>query len=188
MIMRLLAAPFWVRTIAVAAILSAALAMMVWDRVQILQNGTEIVLETRPIDPRSLFRGHYVRLNYDISNIKPETVKTDGKFKRGERVFVRLKPGMDGYWKAVAISQKPVPPQKNTAMIAGKIGHHSAKSINIRYGIERYFVPKTKALKLENINRDKVSLAVILRLSGTGTAAISGLMIDGKKIYDEPLF
>ncbi len=186
--MRLLAAPFWLRAFVVAAILSAALGMMIWERVQILQNGVEVTLKTRPIDPRSLFRGHYARLNYDISNIKLKTVKADGKFRKGSRIFVRLVPGENGYWKALAISAKPMPAQKNSAVIAGKVKYHSAKSINIRYGIERYFAPKTEALKLENLNRSKVSVAVIVRISGTGTAAISGLMIDGKKIYDEPLF
>ena len=35
-------------------------------------NGTEIVLETRPIDPRDIFFGHYAILSYDIEVLAPE--------------------------------------------------------------------------------------------------------------------
>ena len=45
-------------------VLVAMVAMKQWT----LTTGTPVVLETKPVDPRSLFRGDYVRLNYAISN------------------------------------------------------------------------------------------------------------------------
>ena len=56
-----------------------------------LRTGQEIILKTVPVDPRDMFRGDYMTLNYPISqlNIKSlPTEKTD--FKVGYSVFVEL--------------------------------------------------------------------------------------------------
>ena len=36
-----------------------------------LLSGTEIKIKTIPVDPRSLFRGNYARLRYEISQAMP---------------------------------------------------------------------------------------------------------------------
>ena len=48
----------WLRVIAAALALAqiAVHGSMIWARASILRNGTEIVLEVRPIDPRDLLR------------------------------------------------------------------------------------------------------------------------------------
>jgi uncharacterized membrane-anchored protein len=54
----------------VAALVQIALlTLMIIDRVQILRDGTEVTLQTRPVDPRDLLRGDYVVLRYDISQL-----------------------------------------------------------------------------------------------------------------------
>lgn len=45
-------------------------AYMIASRYAILTSGREIVLETVPVDPRSLFRGDYVTLRYAISPVR----------------------------------------------------------------------------------------------------------------------
>jgi uncharacterized membrane-anchored protein len=51
------------------------LAYMAGEREHILRNGKVILLRTAPIDPRDLFRGDYVRLNYEISRIGVDQLK-----------------------------------------------------------------------------------------------------------------
>jgi uncharacterized membrane-anchored protein len=51
---------------AAALVQIALLAVMVADRVRILRDGTEVTLQTRPVDPRDILRGDYVVLGYDI--------------------------------------------------------------------------------------------------------------------------
>ncbi|MFA6177031.1 MAG: GDYXXLXY domain-containing protein, partial [Phycisphaerae bacterium] len=46
------------------------LAYMAGQRENVLRTGKTIYLRTVPIDPRDLFRGDYVRLQYEISNIE----------------------------------------------------------------------------------------------------------------------
>ena len=43
------------------------IALMVIDRMSILREGAEVMLQTRPVDPRDFLRGDYVRLGYDMS-------------------------------------------------------------------------------------------------------------------------
>lgn len=50
------------------------LVLMVADRMQILREGTEVILQTQPVDPRDLLRGDYVVLRYDISQLPAGTL------------------------------------------------------------------------------------------------------------------
>jgi uncharacterized membrane-anchored protein len=42
---------------------------MIGTKIYTLKTGTKILLEVLPVDPRDLFRGEYVRLQYKISTI-----------------------------------------------------------------------------------------------------------------------
>jgi uncharacterized membrane-anchored protein len=55
--------------VAAGLLQTALIALMVADRVQILRSGTEVMLQTRPVDPRDFLRGDYVSLAYDISSV-----------------------------------------------------------------------------------------------------------------------
>ena len=57
----------WLAIAAVAVGQALVLGWMIWDRTSLLANGREVVLDVVPVDPRSLFRGDYVILGYDIS-------------------------------------------------------------------------------------------------------------------------
>ena len=61
-----------------------------------LWTGKEIRLQIVPQDPRSLFRGHYARLQYDLSNIDQKTIKAPARLRIGEVLYVRLETGPGG--------------------------------------------------------------------------------------------
>ena len=73
-----------------AAIQIALIAMMVYDRVRVLREGTEVTLQTRPVDPRDFLRGDYVVLNYEISNLPAGALKDTPSKGRGTPVYVKL--------------------------------------------------------------------------------------------------
>ena len=58
---------------------------------------------------------------------------------------------------------------------------------SIRYNLESYFVPEGEGRKLEDV-RNKGKLAVVAAVLPSGRAAIKRLLIDGKPVYEEPLF
>ncbi len=197
----------WWRVLVVGLVLSAALGWMVFGQVRILRNGREIVLQTRPIDPRDLLLGHYARLGYEISRIPAK--KVDGlqewcwKHKRlhGRRILVALQRGKDGYWHFAGASLRGMAAMKDgiapadAVIVAGRVrSSFCGGTLRVEYGIERFYAPKEKALKLERLARRRNSaerrsrIGVIVRVGTNGKPVIAGLMIDGKRIYEEPLF
>lgn len=201
--------PYWLRALIVALVLSLALVSMIWQRASLLENGQEVRLRTVPVDPRDLLRGDYVVLRYDISQLDTRKIKTRaaGRFRYNQRAYVTLQKTDDGFWKAVALSDTP-PAQlaPDTALIAGYVrrvhapfvrrgkrdGQAAPKCeglcqiIYLRYGIEKYFVPEGQGKALEK-QRNQRRVAVLVRLSKTGQAAIAGLDIDGTRTVIEPL-
>lgn len=190
MITRLFSGPFALRAFIVTLLLSLALGWSVWDQVQTLRHGTEIVLKTRPIDPRSLFRGHYARLDYAISRINKFKFAAEGSdIKKRDRIHVRLKPGPDGFWQVAEASTGRLKPADGSVILNARVKSIWSTRVLVKYGIERYFAPKDKALDLEKKFRNRrVPIGVIVRVAPHGGVAIGGLMLEGKKIYDEPLF
>src|SRR5262245_44728057 len=81
---------------AAAGLIQAGLiGLMVADRIMVLRTGTDVKLETRPLDPRDLLRGDYVTLGYDISSLHGGALKELARrgtsdFVRGTPVFVKL--------------------------------------------------------------------------------------------------
>ena len=56
--------PLLPRYILAALLLCGLILAMVYQRAEILRNGQEVRLEIVPVDPRDLFRGDYVILDY----------------------------------------------------------------------------------------------------------------------------
>src|SRR5262249_28429645 len=70
------------------------IAVMVVDRMQILRDGTEVTLQTRPVDPRDFLRGDYVVLTYDISSVAAGALQ--GTAAASKDVYIKLAPKADG--------------------------------------------------------------------------------------------
>ncbi|MCU7799988.1 MAG: GDYXXLXY domain-containing protein [gamma proteobacterium symbiont of Lucinoma myriamae] len=190
----------WIKIFLIILIQSSLLFAMIANRQAILSSDTIVVLETRPIDPRSLFRGDYIRLSYEINELQLDKLSGDQSFKRNDTVYVMLqKQGL--YWQALAVFlEKPETQNSQQIFILGVVKSvsnrkwddnlHSNKmlvSIDVSYGIENYFVPEGEGLKLERPQPgDKVTLEVAL--DGEGHAAIKSLLLNGVKQYEEALF
>lgn len=181
----------------VASVLQLALlAVMVSDRVQILRDGVEVTLQTRPVDPRDLLRGEYVRLDYDISELPAGALKDQPSGGRNPIVYVKLAPKAEGLYQAVSVHTQAIPVQAPEVLIRGRIIYGAAcgkntnvfcPNLRVGYDLERYFVPEGEGRELER-NRDKRKLTVVAAVLPSGRAAIKRLMIDGKPIHEEPWF
>ena len=141
--------------------------------------GEEVRLKVVPIDPRSLFRGHYARLEYDITRL-PQSAFGDGRtLQRSQRVYVSLKPGADGvHVIAGAGTERP----DEGLFIRGRVDEiwpeilsdSGETSYRLRYGIEAYFAPKERTQALE---RGLQSGGVaVLKLAGSGRAALQDVI------------
>jgi len=149
---------------------------MVWSRASVLRTGQEITLRSTFVDPRDIFRGHYVRLDLSL-----ETPEDAGDIEDGSSAYVTLREAEDGFWVAEAVHAQI--PTGSTAPVLKALAVYPERII---LPFDRYFADYDRAQELENMRRNQ-KLGVILALDGKGGAVIGGLTIDGKKIYDEPI-
>lgn len=147
-----------------------------------IRKGIKIVVKTVPVDPRSLFRGDYINLNYEFSQIDLNKAKCDKTyFYRGQKVFIRLsKVGDD--WRVVQVNSKPIEDiGPDEVMIRGSVSRwRSKKFINVAYGIESYFVPEGRGKFIEkkiSAKRAKVELSI----DKEGYASVRKIFIDEKE-------
>ncbi len=141
-----------------------------------LWTGTEIRVKTVPRDPRSMFRGNYARLDYEIGTLPKEVFKAERILRRGEIVYVTLKQSKNGLYDFSSVSfDKP----GEGIFLRGRITH-TYPPYRVDYGIEAFFAPKKKALKLERDLRN--SGVAILMVTDSGRVSLKDVVPNvGKK-------
>jgi uncharacterized membrane-anchored protein len=178
-----------------AALLQVALlAVMVIDRMQILRDGAEVKLQTRPVDPRDLLRGDYVVLGYDISQLPAGPLQGQPASATNSAVFVKLAPNRDGIYEAISVHADPIAVTSPEVLIRGRVAFTCGpkprvfcERLQVRYDLEKYFVPEGEGRKLEDF-RNQRKLTVVAAVLPSGRAAIKRLLVDGEPVYDEPWF
>lgn len=179
---------FAIGVVAAGLLQTLAVASIVWDRAHTLATGTEVVLQTNFIDPRDLFRGHYVVLNLAISRVGGADVEVIGEPAVGDSVFVTLEKGEDAFWIVSSVSTELS--GKGLAVLEGTLTRAPQTeqgTYGISFPFDRYFAPKLRAQRLERLRRQG-RLGVIVALDGQGGGVVRGITIDGELIYDEPLW
>ena len=182
-------------TIAAAA-MTVVLVAMVGAKQYTLETGTQIQLETRPVDPRSLFRGDYVRLRYVISLLDLNDLPGDKEFETGDAIYVVLKPG-DPYWTPVSVHRSRPEAGNGEVVIKGRVAYHwknpgtgkvpPRDQIDATYGIESYFVPEGEGRELEDPSQIG-RISILAAVDRFGNAAIKQVLVDGEPRFTEKLF
>lgn len=173
-----------------------------------LRTGTEVILKTQPVDPRDLFRGDYVVLNYEISTLNLEEIPAeDPYFEYNDRIYLALEI-KNGYGVPKKIHKNPPDDELyikgkvkgieydwyNEAVIDGTINEAvdidgtidettDIEKLTIEYGIESYFVPEGRGREIESqqwTGREGVDVKVVV--DKYGNAVIKSLLIGGKEV------
>ncbi|MFU0825123.1 GDYXXLXY domain-containing protein [Clostridium sp.] len=156
--------------------------------------GEEILIKTKPFDPRDVFRGDYVQLDYEISEVPLEKVEDEilamkngneyENFKGLEKkdLYVVLKKYKDFYMVDKVTLQKP----NSGVFIKGKYRYPiykeldkeelqkkenanykiEVKGIRIDYALDKYFIPENTGKTLEEAARKGEVLAKIKVYNG----------------------
>lgn len=160
-----------------------------------LRTGTEVVLKTVPIDPRDIFRGDYVVLNYEINNLDMKVIPAeDSYFESNDKIYLALEL-KDGYGVPKKVYKTP---PENELYIKGTVKYVAYDSVEdgdggmtpggigsltVDYGIESYFVPEGKGAEIEREQRiGEKGIDVKVAVDKYGNAVIKNLLIDGKEI------
>lgn len=132
-----------------------------------LMYGQEIMIKTRPVDPRDVFRGDYVVLSYDINELPidrvPTVFKTEDQWEKLRQVplYVLLKKEGPFYVVDSATFERPAqgiylrgffqyPVWSQT--VTGT-GSSSMSGIQVTYNLDQYFVPENTGTTLEELSR-----------------------------------
>jgi uncharacterized membrane-anchored protein len=178
----------------VALLQTAFLGYMIESRASILRNGVDVVLKTVPVDPRDLLRGDYVILSYDISTIPAD--KVTGGFPTeatDAQLSVRLEKQPDGFWGVTEASFQALAPKEGSIIARSSPFYFypapdsQQSPLSVDYGIERYYVPEGEGRVMEEA-RNASALSVTARVDDDGRMQIRLIAIDGKPLYEEPLY
>lgn len=136
--------------------------------------GQEIKVYTRPIDPRSLFRGNYAHLDYPLERISlsKDQALYDKTLRRGEVIYLSLTQDDKGIYIAKTLHLSP---PENEIYLQGRVltAHHAEEysSLRLRFAnINAFFSPKEKALALEQQLRNEA--IAVLMVSDSGKAIL----------------
>lgn len=130
----------------------------------LLTDGQLVLLELRPVDPRSLMQGDYMRLRYAISR----NIYSDSISKRG---FCVVKLEENGIAKKVRIQKNKTPINDNEFLIA-----YTSKNLRvINIGAESYFFQEGEGGKYENAKYGGI------KVDNQGNSLLIGLYDEKRK-------
>jgi uncharacterized membrane-anchored protein len=187
------------RIVVIVVLQTVALLGMVGMKQYTLSTGVPVVLKTQPIDPRSLFSGDYVRLNYTISQLALDKFEGDKDFQSGDAVYIVLMKGVE-YWEPVSVHRRYPAATAEQVVIKGKVEFlnnqrqipvpgqppETAKMINVKYGVENYYVPEGEGRNLERPKPGE-TLSIRVVVDKYGNPAIKAVLINGVERYVEKL-
>ncbi len=161
------------------------LAAMIFQRQNALNKGKTIVLKCRPVDPRSLFSGDYVKIDYVISRINLNSVKKidEPAITKNNNLFVGLIQNDNTRWEVAAIAAHHVNLEKEyPVFIKGRVIGKRGKHLLMQYGIETFFVPQFKGRAIEN---QMANIETEVAISSTGTCALKRVFLNGEEVTFE---
>lgn len=132
--------------------------------------GYDVRLKVEPVDPTDPFRGEYVALSYEVSQ-----VRIFGGLAAGSTVYLRLHKEGERWVGAGAQRSKP----HSHPFIRGRLTTRPQRpswTAQVEYGIETYFVEEGRSLEYERaIARQE--LYVDVALDRNGKARIKRLVV-----------
>ena len=149
-----------------------------------LSQGREVVLQTVPVDPRSLLQGDYAILDYEIA----ELPRGWDRLEIGDTVDVALRPGPE-VWHAdyhLLLSREdgtsyirgPAHALSRNGDLSGEVfirGRVNNRG-RLDFGIGTYFVPEGTGHIIERARDVKV----VVSIGERGNAVIKRVLVDGE--------
>lgn len=168
-------------------------AAMALSREWIIAYGASYTLQTAPVDPRDIFRGDYVRLDYLFSSVAPaklEPAIIAQGLRKGQKVYLALEQDINGIHHGGRLYRQP--PQEQP-WLAGRVRYDwpyrgyadrpaSARQkvtlspVAVKYGIEQYYLEQGSGLAIEERrggrNDFQLPMLIHVRVSASGEAVI----------------
>ena len=149
------------------------MALVLVPPLWVSMTGTEVALETIQVDPRALFRGDYVILDYKIGEeVVPEETRTHAE-EYGTPIYATV--SLERPAKLIAFSStKPVLEEDQACLTGVLINRWFGAGQRMRFPqISQYFVPEGEGKIIEDMRGEDL-LAIVQTTKSCG-AGLSGL-------------
>lgn len=167
-------------------------AAMAISREWVLATGEPYLFQTAPVDPRDIFRGDYVRLEYLFSRVPPAQLGQEileNGLTKGQKVYLSLGRDSNGITQAGLLSATP----PSGPYLAGRSLEHwpyrryryapheerrteTLRPVSVKYGIEQFYVQQGAGREMEEIRGDRsdyqLPLLIHAGISRSGEAVI----------------
>jgi uncharacterized membrane-anchored protein len=184
-----------VGAVAAGVVCLAILGGMIVGHAWPLWTGRTVLLRVRPVDPRDLFRGEFVRLDLPATDLivtpadaapVPDgvPVRALGNWpqyaKRGAVVYVQLEP-VSGTLEhqAVSISAAPV---EDAVNLRGRVRRSGNESVSVDYGLDAFYMQEGTARPVEDAIRENRVVHMEVAVAASGGARIRNLLVDGTPV------
>lgn len=166
----------WLVILCVVAQVSV-LAFMVGGREMIIRSGNLIYLRTAPLDPRDIFRGDFVRLDYTFNEVSSRNTENFTAPQKGQMVYASLQAEPGGVYAFAGLSAaRP----DSGVFIRGRITRNNewaeGGTLRVKYGIEQYFVEQGSGFAIEEKRGRRggmqVPMEVAIAVSKKGVAVL----------------
>ena len=172
--------------IAVALIQLDVPAWMIVRQEIILTNGTVYRFKTAPVDPYDAFRGRYIALNFESSNVK---VQTPSLWNSGDRAFAAIAVVSLGFAYIQSLSKEQ--PGDSASYVSVMVQYplpEDTSRLAVQLPFNKFFVEESKAPQIEKLYNEmrmdsskNTYAEVSIR---AGKFALKGVFVDGKSILD----
>ncbi len=135
-------------------------------------HGTDVTLETRPVDPYDVMSGYYVTLGYKAEDapLAPGFHPDDGA-----TVYITVARGTPA-WRGVAVTADPIPPEADQVSLKATWDGRRARLLDA----QRLYVPEAERFKVTEAFRAAASPAVAdLKVDSGGAVALLRLHVNG---------
>ncbi len=152
-------------------------AKMILNQEEILETGKLFKFKTAPIDPNDPFRGKYITLSFDRTNVP---VEVDSIWKYNEKAFAIIAEDSAGFAYPISISKEEPTEEKNYLKVTVSSTYNNQAFIN--YPFTRFYMEEYKAPEAETTyrqaQRDTTTVAYALVAVKSGEAVLKDVLID----------
>ena len=146
--------------------------LSIFQKEQILEKGTVVIMELAPVDPRSLMQGDYMALDYALTRSLYQQLGQEGQTRRESTGTVVVEVDEQHHAIQAHFAQKPTLKSQQVLM-KYRLANHA-----LQIGTPSYFFQEGHAERFENARYGE------FRVSSDGTALLTYLLdTKGKRIH-----
>jgi hypothetical protein len=142
-----------------------------------LRTGTEILVQTRPVDPRDVFRGDFMTLSYEFEDLDTTVQGVPFCCRAGEDAYLWMREQGD-YWEPFRVTRERPGRDEldefDAVALRGRVESSGSRILSIGFkNIGQFYIP-------ERTSAPDSPPDARLVVDGDGSARVRGLEVDGE--------